>query len=738
LDAPRIRAHLVESSERKRDEDIEAAGAAPTSAERERLRSAAEKADSARKARIDDLVESFVSLDARTETTPVFREMTRILSEEGVDAALAFVDKQRGDVLDRIQARAAAVHEQNRTDLQPLLKAAGLRAAKGQTDQARSGYQHLLSLEPMWPDALEAYGWFLIDQSVHSKFHRTVSAAFADSQEALADAQLLFSQDESRSKSQRLFCASLSECADVLTLRGRPGDTDQANGYYARCLEISDGLFKANPDSAEAARDVSVIRDKFGNFLSARGQPGDADKAYGFYTRGLEISDGLWKASPDSALAARDVSVVLNKLGDFLSARGRPGDAEQAYRYCSRSLEISDGLWKASPDSAEAARDVSVVLSKLGDIHSVRRQSGDFDKALRYYTRGLEIREALLKANPGSGQAARDVSVILNRLGDFHAARGQPGDADQSLRHLTRSLEISDGLLQANPDSGQAARDVSISLEKLGDLYGARGQPGDADLTLKDYTRSLGIRETLLKANPSSGQASRDVCVSLTKLGTFHTGRGQPGDAELALGYYTRSQEISETLLKANPDSGQAARDVTVGLDRLSGFYVARGQPGDADQALGNYTRSLEIRDGLLAANPYSGQAARDVCVGLDKLGTFIAVRGRPGDADQALGHFTRGLEIAEKLLAANPDSGQAARDVSVHLDRLGTFHAARAQPGDMDLALKYCTRSLEIRQALLKVNPDSSQAARDVSVSLSRLGAIRAARDQPAQPDSN
>ena len=135
----------------------------------------------------------------------------------------------------------------------------------------------------------------------------------------------------------------------------------------------------------------------------------------------------------------------------------------------------------------------------------------------------------LLKANHDSAQAARDFSVSLERLGDFLAARGRPGDADQALKHFTRSLEIRELLLKANHDSAQAARDVSISLNKIGDFLAARGRPGDVDQALKYFSRDLEIAESLFKANPDSAQAARDVSASLNKLGEFLVTRGQPG-----------------------------------------------------------------------------------------------------------------------------------------------------------------------------------------------------------------
>ena len=80
-------------------------------------------------------------------------------------------------------------------------------------------------------------------------------------------------------------------------------------------------------------------------------------------------------------------------------------------------------------------------------------------------------------------------------------------------------------LLKANPGSAEATRDVSISLERLGDFLATRGQPGDADKALGYFTRCNDLQETLLKANPGSAEAIRDVCVSHYKMAAFEAGR---------------------------------------------------------------------------------------------------------------------------------------------------------------------------------------------------------------------
>jgi hypothetical protein len=60
------------------------------------------------------------------------RTHTRILAEEGVDQALAYVATQRPGILEKLKARAIATREKNRADLLPLLKSAQLEADRNQ------------------------------------------------------------------------------------------------------------------------------------------------------------------------------------------------------------------------------------------------------------------------------------------------------------------------------------------------------------------------------------------------------------------------------------------------------------------------------------------------------------------------------------------------------------------------------------------------------------------------------
>ncbi len=612
LDAPRIRSHLREASEQTLAADLATAETQALSEARERHREAAKAAHETRVLRIDDVVASFATLAGQAEIDPIVREMSRILQEEGVDQALVYAERRRPDILKAVDVSLAAHQEKIRAQLKPLFNAAQLHAARGDDNAARQGYTELLARQPDWPVLLAAFGWYLYDRSIQARDHGSLRAAQSDAAVCLDLARRWQRVVPDSLPALKLLGAANTVVGDGFSQSGENGAAGNALKHYQAALAYDETRYKASPDDADVARDASVSFNKLGDFLAARGQSGDAPLALSYYQRGLETRERLLADNPDSARAARDVSVSLNKFGDFLAARGQPGDAAQALSYYQRDLKISKRLLATNPDSAQAARDVSVSLTKLGDFLAARGQSGDAPRALSYYQRGLETHERLLAANPDSAQAARDVSVSLNKLGDFLADRGQSGDAPQALSYYQRGLETRERLLTANPDSAQASRDVSVSLNKLGNFLAARGQPGDAPQALSYFQRDLEISERLLAANPDSAQAAYDVLVSLERLAKDEGNRAELAKQALAL--QTRALDLARSLHARNPDSAYYGRTLVVSLYLAAEYAKAVG-----DGALARQHRAdcLATLDALVKAGIELDASTRELHVEL-------------------------------------------------------------------------------------------------------------------------
>ncbi len=272
FDAPALRAHILEYSERKRDADLAAAKLA--GADEENLREAAHRSRTD-PARVDDVVSRFQELSGMADATPVTTEFLRLMGKDP-DAALAYIERQKAGVL----ASVDADRDRIRVKLAPLLSAADLLVTKGDTAATRTAYRELLQRDPAWPAALEAFAWFLFDQSIQNLDHRTVVAALADAEEAHTLATRWHEAAPADAKARRLLSATHTQMGDVLIRRGQPGDAAQVEQHFTRSLDLAEKLLADNPGSAQAVRDVAVSHYKIAGFANRREDEKEAEQHY--------------------------------------------------------------------------------------------------------------------------------------------------------------------------------------------------------------------------------------------------------------------------------------------------------------------------------------------------------------------------------------------------------------------------------------------------------------------------
>jgi len=139
--------------------------------------------------------------------------------------------------------------------------------------------------------------------------------------------------------------------------------------------------------------------------------------------------------------AGAPVDYALEGKGEY-AQHLNPVLAASASRFvCSvaRSLELREGLAKADPHSAQAQRDLSVSLDRLGDVEVA---AGNLQAARLLFARSSDIREGLAKADPHSALAQRDLSLL-------RAARLSSGLRVAWLRGLKRELRRGAGYSEA-------------------------------------------------------------------------------------------------------------------------------------------------------------------------------------------------------------------------------------------------------------------------------------------------
>jgi hypothetical protein len=134
----------------------------------------------------------------------------------------------------------------------------------------------------------------------------------------------------------------------------------------------------------------------------------------------------------------------------------------------------------------------------------------------------------LAKREPDNTGYQRDVSVSLNKLGDLAVA---VGDGAGARTLFQQSLTIAEELAKREPDNTGYQRDVSVSLERLGDLARAVGDGAGARTY---FLRAVVKRGALQAQEPERLDLAEELCVALYLLAASDP--GETGSSRSAVG----------------------------------------------------------------------------------------------------------------------------------------------------------------------------------------------------------
>jgi tetratricopeptide (TPR) repeat protein len=433
----------------------------------------------------------------------------------------------------------------------------------------------------------------------------------------------------------------------------------------------------------------------------------------------------LWGQEEAGVQQARDVlAALVTRATQDQPARDRWIDGPDvsgwlATRSCTYgALALERASLRALGEPAAGTADDRAwarVAVRVGDYLV---QLGRSDETVHHYSGALAIFERLAAAEPDNAGHARDLSVSLGRLGGLALRAGR---TEESSGYFEEAFAIIKRLAAAEPDNTGHARELSVSLVRLGDLARHAGRTEEAR---GYFEEALAINKRLAAAEPDNTGRARDLLVSLAGLGGLAL---RAGRSKAARGYCEEALAIAKRLAAAEPDNTRHAMDLSALLHRLGDLAEDAGR---TEEARGYFEEAFAIDTRLAAAEPDNTEHARALSVSLGRLGDLARRAGRTEEARQ---YFEEAFAIKKRLAAAEPDNTGHARRLSVSLDRLGGL-ALRA--GRTEEARGYFEQALAIDTRLAAAEPDNTGHARDLSVSLGRLGklALRAGRTEEAR----
>ena len=458
VNTEKIRAHLRQTTEETHRRELAEAEAATDWKQRQHLRDAAKNAHRVRLSRIEELAVSFAEIEGKGTATSVFQEMTRILTEQSVDEAIAYVSTQRAAIFQTVRARTATVRDRNRADLQPLLRTAGLHQANGQAHEARTLYNDILAIEPDWPEAIHTAFWFLTDQGDLALVRTTLADAKRDFEEAHRMAQRLAAGDPSNTQWQRDLNVSYNKLGDVAQAQGK---LDEATQAYRDSLAIRKNLAAGDPSNTQWQRDLNVSYNKLGDVALAQGKLDDAAQAY----RGsLGIRNELAASDPRNREWQRELSLSYERLGYVARAQGQLAEAAEWFE---KSRVNWQDLLKRDPTNVDWQRGITITIDRLGDVAVAQ---GQLIKAARLYNGGLAVRKTLASSDLSNTVWQRDLWISYYKLADLAEKQNNSPEAST---YWKQAFDVLSGIDKRGLHLSPGDRQL---LETLRRKVGASGQ----------------------------------------------------------------------------------------------------------------------------------------------------------------------------------------------------------------------------------------------------------------------
>lgn len=205
----------------------------------------------------------------------------------------------------------------------------------------------------------------------------------------------------------------------------------------------------------------------------------------------------------------KDYVELLFRYGKFLNRYAYFKEAETVYI---RLISLCEEIDEKGEQTAGAYNNIGVVYYNLSE----------YDDALKYYGKALEIRKKVLGAkHPDTANSYNNIGIVYYDLGKYKDA----------LKYYKDALKIQEKVLgEEHPDTATSYNNIGSADCKLGKY----------DKALDNFTKALKIQEKVL------GEEHTDTAMTYHNIGSVDRKLGKYDEA---LEYYDKALEIFQSEL---------------------------------------------------------------------------------------------------------------------------------------------------------------------------------------------
>ena len=330
---------------------------------------------------------------------------------------------------------------------------------------------------------------------------------------------------------------------------------------------------------ADGNRDLSdELASAYERLAQIQGHPnhpniGQVEDAIKNYTSALNLRKQLVEKDPTDPVMIINLAKVHADLGAVLGVKGQSDKALKSLEEASQCLKsINDPNSKGT-----AQRALSSTWVRIGDV---QESIGELEKAEGSFLKALELVES---TNPSSAdEVARNFIMLLHgRLTRLAISQSKLGDSTASKRveryyeSLLESMEEFDPTNQDNPVKVQMLGQV---LRVTADYMHETGEPFKAYEINKQV---LKLSRELLVKDPGNSTVSRDIAISLSRIGEYHRDKEE---FEKAISMLKESQELTAGLIEQDDANIELKKDQWINCYELGTCNMFLANWDDAEK----------------------------------------------------------------------------------------------------------------------------------------------------------
>jgi tetratricopeptide (TPR) repeat protein/tRNA A-37 threonylcarbamoyl transferase component Bud32 len=383
-------------------------------------------------------------------------------------------------------------------------------------------------------------------------------------------------------------------------------------------------------------------------------------------------------------------------------------------------LAYLDSLAREASGDPELQRELAAAYDRVGDVRGRAYSAanlGDFAGATESYDKALQIREALVAADPGDLRSQRELAISYQKLGNQLL---DTSEAARGMAYLRKGLAVYERLAVQQPENAEIRKDLASAYNSLGLALESSGNAA----ALAYHKKALALREALVAAEPGNQKLRRSLSITYINLGRalFLSGDFQGG-----LASNRKALAMCEAMLAENPRNAEYRR-LLANTHQNDGDY--RAVLHDVDGALESFRRKRSLDEQALAEDPLNVVARGDMAYTYERMADLLAAGGSHGEA---LSYYKKALAVYEHLGAeSSSDIGFRFRAILAH----GGIGEMQARLGGRAAAVTASSRAIALLDSTAPHPPSSALSSLRGQVYM-RVAAIQAALGASAELDA-